>query len=77
MKKLEDSWKICALCRHLEILEEGEEFPGILDTRYLVFRCRNLGWRSREDYLMEPVSQDLELPAARVCPFWEPWEASS
>jgi hypothetical protein len=77
VKKLDDSWKICALCRHLETVEEGREFPLIVDTDYLVFRCRRLGWKRREDYLMEPVPEDLEPPEVSVCPYWEPWDAKS
>lgn len=74
VKKLDDAWKICALCRHLETVEQGREFPGIVDTEYLVFRCRRLGWKHREDYLMEPVREDLEPVDPAGCPYWEPWE---
>ena len=74
MKDLDDAWKICATCRHLETVEQGREFPGIMDTEYLVFRCRKLGWKTREDYLMEPVSQDLDAEPFH-CPHWEPWDS--
>ena len=73
-KKLDEAWKICALCRHLEKVEEGREFPGIVDTEFMVFRCSKLGWKRREDYLMEPVSEVLEPPEASHCPYWEPWD---
>lgn len=77
VKELDDSWRICALCRHLEAVEEGREFPGIVDTEYMVFRCRRLGWKQREDYLMEPVREDLEPADPVGCPYWEPWEDAS
>ena len=32
--------RICALCKHLEVVETGREFPAIADTEYAVFRCR-------------------------------------
>lgn len=70
----DDDWKICALCRHLETVDEGREFEKIADTEYMVFRCRKLGWTTREDYLMKPVGESLEKPEPFHCPHWEPWD---
>ena len=67
-----DPFKICALCKNLEVLEQGREFEQIADTEYVKFRCKVLGWTSRDDYLMDPE------PASGVgkdepfdCPYWE------
>jgi hypothetical protein len=68
------AFRICALCRHLEVVGQGHEFEGIADTAYLEFRCKLLGWKSREDYLMAPVSDDLPAVDKGNCPFWEPHE---
>jgi hypothetical protein len=70
---LDGGWKICALCRHLEVVEQGREFPRIADTEYLVFRCRVLGWTTREDYLMAPVEKEIQEPRPFDCPHWEMW----
>src|SRR5690606_25558803 len=59
---MNDDWKICALCRNLETVESGREFEGIADTEYMVFRCKVLGWTTREDYLMKPAPAALEKP---------------
>lgn len=45
--------RICALCKNLEVTEQGREFPGIADTEYVKFRCKIFGWSNREDYLMD------------------------
>lgn len=65
--------RICALCRNLEIVEQGREFEQIADTEYAVFRCRALGWTTREDYLMAPVQGDLGESKPFDCPLFEPW----
>lgn len=68
-----DPFRICALCRHLEMMHEGEQFEGIADTAYAVFKCTKLGWSSRDDYLMdaEPVKR-YQPSEPNDCPFWEP-----
>ena len=73
-RDVKDEWKICALCRHLETVEQGREFEGIADTEHRVFRCRVLNWTTREDYLMKPVPQKLEASEPFHCPHWEPWD---
>lgn len=67
--------KICALCRNLQVVDSGREFEQIADTEYMVFRCRVLGWTSREDYLMDsdPAALLLEKDEPFDCPRFEPW----
>ena len=68
-------YRICALCRHLEVVEQGQEFPGILDTEYRVFRCRVFGWSTREDYLMgSDAQQSFAKQEPFDCPRWEGWQ---
>lgn len=69
--------KVCATCKYLELLEKGHEFPGLLDSEYLIFRCTLRDWTVREDYLMEPVIQETDGKNARgtTCPFWEEWKS--
>lgn len=64
-------FRICATCRHLEVLEQGREFASIVDTEYAVFRCARLGTVTREDYLMAPVPTELPAERPPACPFWE------
>ncbi len=67
-----DPFKICALCRHLEVVEQGREFEQIADTEYVKFRCKVLGWTSRDDYLMDSdPSTSLKEPEPFECPHWE------
>lgn len=66
-------FKVCATCRHLEVREQGEEFPGIADTAYSVFHCRVYDWTTREDYLMAPIpieGSELKIDPFN-CPSWE------
>ena len=64
--------RICALCRHLEVVASGQEFPGIADTEFMVFRCRVFGWSTREDYLMESEAEkSFARQEAFDCPRWE------
>lgn len=71
--------RICALCRHLEVVESGQEFQGIADTEYMVFRCKILGWTTRENYLMDsdPVAGLSKTPEEFNCPHWEGWAPRS
>ncbi len=71
----EEGWKICALCRNLEVLEQGREFEQIADTEFIVFRCKVFNWTSREDFLMKPPSGKLdETEPPFDCPHFEPWK---
>jgi hypothetical protein len=71
---LRDVFRICATCRHLEILEQGREFAAIADTEFIRFRCRKLGLSGREDYLMAAVQETLPDPGETPeCPHWEAW----
>lgn len=65
--------RICALCRHLEVVEKNREFARVVDSEFMVYRCRKLNVQKREDYLMEPVPTHLERPQPTECPFWEPF----
>lgn len=71
--------RICALCRHLEVVESGREFEGIADTEYMVFRCGVLGWTTREDYLMQsdPAASLGKPDDDFDCPHWEGWPRPS
>ena len=72
-----DPFRICALCRHFEVLENGREFPQIADSAFLSYRCRKLGWERREDYLMssKPEAEFAEQPNQKFdCPHWEATE---
>lgn len=56
------------------MLGEKREFPQIADSAYLVYGCSKLGWRSREDYLMEskPEESYVSNPSEHFdCPYWE------
>lgn len=68
------SFRICATCRHLEIVEQQREFPVIIDTEYIVFHCSILDWTTREDYLMAPIPAELPRPVDPLfdCPYWTP-----
>lgn len=73
---MDHPWKICALCRNLEVVEQGREFDQIADTEYMVFRCRVLGWTTREDYLMDAdPSASVGRSESADCPYWEPHPA--
>ena len=64
-------FRVCATCRHLEVHEQGREFPAIADTEFMVFHCRLLGWTTREDYLMAKVEHALPAAPTHECPHWE------
>jgi hypothetical protein len=68
-------FRICALCRNLELVEQGREFPQLADTEYAVFRCRIFGWSTRDDYMMESP-ESIQARFARQEEFdCERWEA--
>lgn len=67
-------WRICALCRHLEVIESGQDIPGLLDSEYNIYRCAKLNITSRENYLLLPVEPELSKPKPVVCPYWEAWQ---
>lgn len=70
MADMRDAFRICATCRHLEVLEQGRAFEMIVDTEFMRFRCGVLGTTGREDYLMAPVETELPAEAPRGCPHW-------
>ena len=67
--------KACVNCRHLEVLEEGQEVSGLEDTAFLRTRCRILD-KTFTDHYAFPTGEDKlvidEKPGE--CPFWEPWD---
>lgn len=68
--------KSCANCRNFDLLEQGYDFPNILDTEYCVFRCKVADKQKKESFLMKTASVlvlQKEDPN-KVCPFWENWE---
>ena len=68
--------RICALCKNLQLVDSGREFPGIADTEFAVFRCRIFGWSTRENYLMDTPSEQARKFAAQEefdCERFEPW----
>ncbi len=69
----EDKWKVCALCRYLETVDNGLEIDEILDTEYTLFHCTRLNIFRQEEYLLAPVSDKVEDKRTDVCPYWEPW----
>lgn len=66
--------RTCGTCRHFEVVEEGYEVAGLLDTAYLISRCRLMEWQVKEFYLLGGGADQVE-PAE--CPFWEYWGATS
>ena len=69
-----DPFRICALCRHFQVLESEREFPQIADSAYVKYGCAKLGWESREDYLMtsDPTGEYQAKPNENFdCPHWE------
>lgn len=69
----EDKWKVCALCRYLETVDNGLEIDEVLDTEYALFHCARLNIFRHEEYLMVPVTDKVEDKRTDVCPYWEPW----
>ena len=70
------AFRICALCRHLKMVESGREFPAMADTEFAVFRCDVFGWSTREDYLMDSnPARSFAKQEAFDCPRWEGWQA--
>lgn len=62
--------RACGTCRHFEVVEEGYEVAGLLDTAFLRSCCRLLGWEVKEFYLMGSGQEQVK---AAECPFWEYW----
>ena len=71
----EDKWKVCALCRYLETIDNGLEIDEVLDTEYTLFRCARLNIFRHEEYLMAPATDTVEDTRKDVCPYWEPWSS--
>lgn len=70
MADTRDAFRICATCRHLEVLEQGRTFAMIVDTEFMRFRCAVSGATGREDYLMAPVETELPSEAPKGCRYW-------
>lgn len=65
--------KVCANCRHFDVVEEGYDIARIEDMKYMVSGCKRLGWKVKENYLFR-VQTELRGGAGGRCPYWEPWE---
>ena len=69
-----DKWKVCALCRFLQVLDQGQEIEEVLDTEYNLFYCARLGEVRYESSLMVPADEDIADSGREArCPYWEPW----
>lgn len=67
--------KACANCKHFEMLKHGYEFENIMDTAYLISRCRKKGWQAKEYYLSAPQpTEGLSADDLLNCEFWEEWK---
>lgn len=67
--------KECANCRHFEMVKHGYEFENIMDTAYLISRCRKKGWQVKEYYLSEPgYTGNLSADDLLNCALWEEWK---
>jgi len=67
--------KTCVNCRHLEILEEGQEVRGLEDTAYINFRCDVFNYSGKEVFRF-PTSEKcvvIEKDDGEDCPFWVEW----
>ncbi len=67
--------KICATCKHLQVIEQGREFQYIIDTEYTLFKCALANKTVKEFYLMIPVEEELKVETKNECIFWEPWKS--
>ena len=65
---------ICITCKYFIEEERGFEFENILDTEYAIFKCQKLGKKSRDDFLMAPIPDEIEIPKLDKCPYWEFWD---
>ena len=65
---------ICITCKYFIEEESGFEFENILDTEYAIFKCQKLGKKSRDDFLMAPIPDEIEIPKMDKCPYWEFWD---
>ena len=67
--------KTCVNCRHLEILEEGQEVRGLEDTAYIAFRCTVFNYSVKEVFRFPAVEKCvvIEKDDEEDCPFWEEW----
>lgn len=68
---------MCALCRFLDVVAQDEAIEGIMDTEYTVFHCTKLNILRYEEYLMAPVTENLEDTKSKACPYWEPWKTDA
>lgn len=73
----QNSFRICALCKHFQVLEHQREFPYIVDSDYITYECAIVKDKKREDYLMDsdPMKSYQPHPEQGFdCPFWEPFQ---
>lgn len=74
MKKEIGVIRECVNCRHFEMVEHGHEVENLLDTAYLISRCRKKGWKIKEHYLMAPrQTEGLSYRDIKECELWEEW----
>jgi len=68
--------RACINCRHLEVVEEGEEIEGLGDTAFLRTRCKVLDITFTDHYAFPTGEEILEIGGKPAeCPLWEPWDA--
>lgn len=68
--------KTCGNCKHFKMVKHGYEIKNILDTAYLISRCKVKGWKVKEYYLANVPSQPIVLTPEEECPYWEEWKPS-
>ena len=67
--------KTCVNCRHLEVLEEGEDIKGLGDTAFIRTRCRMLDMVFTDHYAFPTGEERLDIDGKPAeCPLWEPWD---
>ena len=70
--------RACINCRHLEVVEEGEEIEGLGDTAFIRTRCKVLDITFTDHYAFPTGEEVLEIEGNPAeCPLWEPWDADN
>ena len=78
MEKGINAIRECVNCRHFQMVEHGYEVENLLDTAYLVSRCRKKGWKVKEHYLMMPCkTEGFSYKDIKECELWEEWVADA
>lgn len=62
--------KTCANCKHFKIIKQGYEIKKLIDSAYLISRCKVKGWEIKEYYLA-PDSLKSEIKKPKECELWE------